>query len=435
MATQPKAPSMTITFNDLLTSVGISPSDVCVIRHQTPARGKNFATVHDLWRNNPEGFERYQATQNAGRRVFRTRKIWAAFVKPTSDKTVFAGLYDATLADTRKADWLCDYQGDEPGGGKPVDIFSTRLRSELSDRIGVLHVDWPANSQRVWARYAERLTLPLSTGETAPRSGPLAGEALIDGLTALGFSRTHATQKLVQMRHNEIIVYVKRETRTRPLVIHPHYIDLAEELRALGGVEVPDSPGPYINSNLRAFPAYHAENRESERRHGLAIGIDASNLYPLVRFLEQGTTIFTPYGDLRVVAPDDNPLTEREQLQAARIGQGAFRDALMILWKGVCPVTGVDNAALLRASHIKAWREASNAERLDPFNGLLLCAHIDALFDRNLIAIEDDGQIRVSSLVSTDNRKRLGLDPNFRIRGLTERHSLFLAYHRSRFKE
>jgi putative restriction endonuclease len=39
---------------------------------------------------------------------------------------------------------------------------------------------------------------------------------------------------------------------------------------------------------------------------------------------------------------------------------------------------------MLRASHIKPWSDCSNRERLDPLNGLLLVAHIDALFDNGL---------------------------------------------------
>lgn len=424
---------MAMTFNDLLTAVGIRPAEVCVIRHHTSERGKDFATLYDLWRQNSAGFERYQATQEPKRQIFRKRKIWAAFVKPTPDETMFVGLFDATLAETRKADWLCDYRGDEPGGGEPVDIFTTWPRLELSERVGVLRVDWPAENRRSWARKAENLMLPLSAEQPAPRTGPLAAEALIHGLSDLGFSTKRATKKLMQLRRGELVVYVKRETKARPLVVHPHYIDLAEELRALG-VDVPYPARTYVNSNLRAFPAYQADHRESEGRHGFAMGVDASRLCALVGLLERGTTISTPDGDVRAFAPEEHPLTERERLQAARIGQGEFRDALMIYWKGTCPVAGVDHAALLRASHIKAWREASNAERLDPFNGLLLCAHVDALFDRNLITFDDDGLIRISSLISADNRARLGLDRTFRISGLHARHSPFLAHHRSRFQ-
>lgn len=423
---------MTRTFNDLLTSVGIKPADVCIVRHHTPKRGKDFATLHDLWRDDPAGFARYQATQEAGRPLFRKRKIWAAFVCPAPDETMFIGLFDSALSETRKADWLCDYRGDEPGDGEPVDIFTTQLRSDLAAHAGVLRVEWPGENRRSWSRKAEKLSLPISALQPKPTT-PLVGEELVAGLERHGFATVRTTRKLVQLRRGDLVVYVKRETATRSLVIHPHYIEIAEALRALG-VEISEPARTYVNSNLRAFPAYHAEHRETEGRHGLAVGVTASQLGPLIELLDRGATITTPDGEVRAVAPEEDPLTERERLQAARIGQGEFRDRLMIYWNGACPVAGVDHGALLRASHIKAWRDATNAERLDPFNGILLCAHIDALFDRHLITFEDDGRIRISSQVSVGNRARLGLDPTTRITGFDKRHASYLAHHRRRFR-
>ena len=53
----------------------------------------------------------------------------------------------------------------------------------------------------------------------------------------------------------------------------------------------------------------------------------------------------------------------------------------MRLWGGRCAVTGLDLPLLLRASHIKPWRDSDNRERLDPYNGLLLSPSYDAAFD------------------------------------------------------
>ena len=58
-------------------------------------------------------------------------------------------------------------------------------------------------------------------------------------------------------------------------------------------------------------------------------------------------------------------------------------------------VTGCAEPLLLRASHIKPWaRCATDAERLDVKNGLLLAAHLDAAFDCGLIDFDAAGQIR-----------------------------------------
>ena len=240
--------------------------------------------------------------------------------------------------------------------------------------------------------------------------------------------------KLMQLHRDDLIVYVKRETDKRALIVHPHFVDLADELRALGGIDVPDPARTYINSNLRAFPAYASDNRTTEGRHGFAIGVGTKSLETLLTVLQDKATIETPEGKVRTVAPEDNPITERERLCAARIGQGEFRDALLIYWRGTCPVAGVDYGAILRASHIKSWSESSNAERLDPFNGILLSAHIDALFDRHLITFEDDGRLRISTAVSVENRSRLGLLDDMIIDGLGPRHAPFLAHNRAQFK-
>ena len=421
-------------FNDLLKAAGINPSDVCIIRHQTPGPGKDHATLHDLWRDDPLGFARYQATQQQGRPIFRSRKIWAAFVCPAPDETMFIGLFDANLSETRKADWLCEYRGDAPGGGKPVDIFATSSRPELAEHAGVLRVDWPSGNRRSWARKAEGLTLRISNVQPTAPAKPLIGKALIDALETHGFLQVHATTKLVQLRNDDLVVYVKRETKTRPLVLHPHFLDSASDLRALGGVDIPSPARTYINSNLRAFPIYVANHRTSEGRHGFAVGVNANRFGALIDLLKLGTGIRTPDGPMRVVASNDHPLTERECLQAARVGQGPFRDALLIYWEGTCPVAGVDHATLLRASHIKAWSDSTDLERIEPFNGILLCAHIDALFDRHLITFEDDGLMRISPLISGENRERLGLRNNMRIEGLSSRHRPYLAHHRQRFR-
>lgn len=426
---------MAASFNELLIDAGLQPKAVAVLRHHTPETGVSARSLFDLWRDDPVGFRLYQDTQKANRPIFRNRKIWAAFASPSPGETVFIGLFDATLKATRRADWLCPFRGDAPGGGEPIDLFHTELRPELSEQIGRLRVDWPSENVRSWKRKAEGLLLPIIPGSLvrAP-AGPLTGEALIAALGGLGFIVTRTTKKLAQLRRGDLVVYVKRETQTRPLVLHPHFLDIAEELRSLGGVEVPFPARTYVNSNLRAFPAYRADHRESEGRHGFAVGVEANRLGALIALLERSATIPTPEGDVRAVAPEEDPLTERERLQAARIGQGEFRDALMIYWGGACPVAGVDHAALLRASHIKPWSEATDAERLDPFNGLLLCAHVDALFDRHLLTFEDDGRIHISSLVSAENRERLGLKATMRISGLDPRHAPYLAHHRSRFQ-
>ena len=123
--------------------------------------------------------------------------------------------------------------------------------------------------------------------------------------------------------------------------------------------------------------------------------------------------------------------TERASLIRSRRGQGAFREHLIRLWRGRCCVTGVSTRELLRASHIKPWRDSNNAERLDPFNGLLLAVNYDAAFDAGLISFRDDGQVMVRGQAWSD-LGRLGIARDSTIQGLKPRHLEFLRYQRER---
>lgn len=123
--------------------------------------------------------------------------------------------------------------------------------------------------------------------------------------------------------------------------------------------------------------------------------------------------------------------TERTAEVRQRIGQDVFREALFELWVGCCAVTGATlPPALLRASHVKPWADASDDERLDPFNGLLLAVHLDALFDAGLVAFSDDGAMLVSPDLNADTRRTFGLFPGLRLQSMSPGHLPYLQYHR-----
>jgi putative restriction endonuclease len=125
--------------------------------------------------------------------------------------------------------------------------------------------------------------------------------------------------------------------------------------------------------------------------------------------------------------------TEVERLVRQRVGQQKFRDAMLDYWGGACAVTGVAVPDVLRASHAKPWAECvSDAERLDVFNGFLLVANLDALFDRFLISFDNAGRLLVSPRLSADNQTRLGLQPDMGLRWLSDDHRVYLAWHRER---
>lgn len=124
--------------------------------------------------------------------------------------------------------------------------------------------------------------------------------------------------------------------------------------------------------------------------------------------------------------------TEVDRIVRQRVGQGLFRDALIDYW-GACPLTGVSDPALLRASHIVPWVECtSDSERLNVFNGLLLCAHWDAAFDAGLVSFADDGAVLAKSGLSPKAGTVLNLS-NVRPLNLEAPHRIQLARHRKRF--
>ncbi|MGG4381700.1 HNH endonuclease signature motif containing protein [Priestia megaterium] len=56
--------------------------------------------------------------------------------------------------------------------------------------------------------------------------------------------------------------------------------------------------------------------------------------------------------------------TEKETIIKSRIGQSAFKKALLTIEKK-CRLCGVRDERFLVASHIKPWSESNNQERLD----------------------------------------------------------------------
>jgi len=120
--------------------------------------------------------------------------------------------------------------------------------------------------------------------------------------------------------------------------------------------------------------------------------------------------------------------TEMQAVVKVRIGQDIFRKAQMNYWNSCCAVTGLDVSQALRASHIRPWAQcADDAQRLDVFNGLLLSANLDALFDAGLITFDDDGWLRCSPALSKDARRLLSVEGTCRLRRVAPEHLLYLG--------
>jgi putative restriction endonuclease len=148
--------------------------------------------------------------------------------------------------------------------------------------------------------------------------------------------------------------------------------------------------------------------------------ISLPKVFDIVDDINQRSTDFEEVGE-----------TEKQALIKSRIGQGSFREDLITLW-GSCSLTGLKNVSLLKASHIKPWRDSINSERLDPYNGLLLTPNYDLLFDWGLIAFRENGKIIISNQLSRDDRHAFQADESQTLRKVFRRNLPFLEYHRDK---
>jgi putative restriction endonuclease len=105
------------------------------------------------------------------------------------------------------------------------------------------------------------------------------------------------------------------------------------------------------------------------------------------------------------------PETVRQAVVQARRGQGLFKERVMRIERA-CRITGVTREEHLRASHCKPWRDATNEERLDGENGLLLTPNADHLFDRGFVGFENNGDVIISPVAHPESLARMGLDPH-----------------------
>lgn len=129
----------------------------------------------------------------------------------------------------------------------------------------------------------------------------------------------------------------------------------------------------------------------------------------------------------QIISDPTTTTTEKTALIKSRIGQGTFRDKVLLHWTR-CAVTGFSDTSLLIASHILPWRKSTNVERLDPWNGLLLSPNLDKAFDQGFITFEVDGAIRLSPLLT--ETEKLGIRPSMKL-ALKPEHEKYMARHRA----
>lgn len=121
-------------------------------------------------------------------------------------------------------------------------------------------------------------------------------------------------------------------------------------------------------------------------------------------------------------------LTEIVKEIKRRKGQDKFRKKLTAIFPN-CVLCDINNEHSI-ASHIKPWSESSNEERLDEYNGLILCPNHDYLFDKGLISFDLNGNVLISNQLSSKQLSEFRIDKGKKIH-LNERTKKYMDYHQN----
>jgi len=112
---------------------------------------------------------------------------------------------------------------------------------------------------------------------------------------------------------------------------------------------------------------------KSERAFRELVGTPADD--PLAETVEEDSTSGIPAGR-----------TQTQRLQNVRLGQAFFRATVLASYASQCCICRLACKGLLIASHIIPWASRPDL-RLDPRNGLCLCAMHDRAFDRGFVSV------------------------------------------------
>jgi predicted restriction endonuclease len=125
--------------------------------------------------------------------------------------------------------------------------------------------------------------------------------------------------------------------------------------------------------------------------------------------------------------------TEVRREVEQRVGQNIYRDHMLQYWNGSCALTGIKEKSLLMASHAKPWKDCTSAEeRLSVFNGFLLEARFDKLFDQGFITFDDEGFLISSEALDKDSLQKLGIISGMKLQWIRSEHLPFLQWHREK---
>ena len=348
------------------------------------------------------------------------------YISPKTKKPLGAGASSDYPSRLRRLEKLT---GRDVEGASPISLRT--WADYLGDERAVVDAMPPKSvsdaqvALRCYADYLSRSPEGRNGGEKASQLRD--ADAIVTELKGLGFSLASLQPHVYELHRGALIIYVKRLTAHQRIVVHPDFELSYSRLCSVSGVVRASPLGFFSDAAMQRFPL-----RQSADAKPIPYGldfhvVDAAALRRLVQALD---LVYADQWQEQADSLSDAPTTETRLLRKARRGQGGFRADLLEYWTGTCPLSGVRIPELLRASHIKPWSACTDRERLDPFNGLLLAAHFDALFDQGFISFTDEGVLLIAEALGAAEREVFRLEEKLPQLSVASRHIPYLAHHR-----
>ena len=183
-------------------------------------------------------------------------------------------------------------------------------------------------------------------------------------------------------------------------------------------------------SELEFYDADYFETPDKNGNNRIGIRFFLKRVGAFIPVNPDQITLYPPIQDPRKIIELNLPnKTERSGLVTSRVGQGAYRKRIIHRWEYKCAVTGFSNLEILIASHILPWSKATDQERLDVHNGILLSPTYDALFDRHLISFDNRGKIILSDKIEQIAYQTIGVTGQEKINDLSRYNLEYLQKH------
>jgi hypothetical protein len=298
-----------------------------------------------------------------------------------------------------------------------IEFLLGRRLPRPSYQVRSLHIlqGGVSNGDKAWLEKAAKQSLRRSAW-IAPKSARIGDDAVIY-VAGFGFFATARIAGSPKPRADWVNRY-GAPLDTVELIDPPVSLDeIRKGLPKLNWAEYPRSVHSLTEKTAFAVRAIIAERRTGE--------IDR---------LRARSTAPPQWSDIEEIQKNRKlgPRTKKRLIDA-RLGQGQFRNDLISLWQG-CSVTNCNLTEVLRASHIKPWRIATQQEKVDVYNGLLLMPNLDALFDQALITFNEQGMIEISKRIPKSAWELFCLSKGLRVK-LRPKHKRYLQHHRELFRQ